>query len=143
MDFAGLGMEIATSARELTRNDATKREWWWVWGCGRVRCPSPTTHRNYCGKWNAGDSVPYNPTSGSASHLLPREKAYLSSSTVSGPPSPKGKVKNAAQRPVHHSDKPVLNGSFFAIWHKKFPKCVSIPGILLFILQKDCHFKTA
>ena len=27
--------------------------------------------------------------------------------------------------------------------HKKFPKCVSIPEILLFILKKSSYFKTA
>jgi len=44
---------------------------------------------------------------------------------------------------VRHGDKPVLNGSFSPILHKKFPKCVSIPGILLFALKKSFHFKTA
>jgi len=44
---------------------------------------------------------------------------------------------------VRHSDESVLNGYFSAILHKKFPKCVSIPGILLFVLQKSYHFKTA
>jgi len=29
-----------------------------------------------------------------------------------------------------------LNRSFSPILHKKFPKCVSIPGILLFVLKK-------
>ena len=47
------------------------------------------------------------------------------------------------QRAVRHSDKSVLNEPFSPILHKKFPKCVSIPGILLFVLQKSFHFKTA
>ena len=51
-------------------------------------------------------------------------------------------AKKPRQRAVHHSDESVLNGSFSPILHKKFPKCVSIPGILLFVLKKSYHFKT-
>jgi len=47
------------------------------------------------------------------------------------------------RRAVRHSDKMVLNGPFSAELHKKFPKCVSIPGILLFVNRKSYHFKTA
>jgi len=36
-----------------------------------------------------------------------------------------------------------LNKPFSPILHKKFPKCVSIPGILLFVLKKSSYFKTA
>ena len=37
----------------------------------------------------------------------------------------------------------VLKCPFSALLHKKSPKCVSIPGILLFVNQKSYHFKTA
>ena len=47
------------------------------------------------------------------------------------------------QRAVRHRDNSVLNDPFSPILHKKFPKCVSIPGILLFVLKKSYHFKTA
>ena len=46
-------------------------------------------------------------------------------------------------RAARHGDKPVLNKPFSPILHKKFPKCVSIPGILLFVLKKSSYFKTA
>jgi len=36
---------------------------------------------------------------------------------------------------VRHSDEPGLNRLFSPILHKKFPKCVSIPGIFYFSLQ--------
>jgi hypothetical protein len=36
-----------------------------------------------------------------------------------------------------------LNGPFSPKLHKKSPKCVSIPGILLFVYTKNYHFKTA
>jgi len=39
-------------------------------------------------------------------------------------------------RAVRRSDEAVLNCPFPAILHKKFPKCVSIPGILL---SKEYH----
>ena len=51
--------------------------------------------------------------------------------------------KEPLLRAVRHSEKPVLNDPFSSILHKKFPKCVSIPGILLFVLKKSYHFKTA
>ncbi|MBR3978729.1 MAG: hypothetical protein IKJ94_03800 [Oscillospiraceae bacterium] len=36
-----------------------------------------------------------------------------------------------------------MNGPFSPKLHKKFPKCVSIPGILLFVYAENYHFKTA
>ena len=52
-------------------------------------------------------------------------------------------IKNLSPRAARHSEESVLNGPFPSILHKKFPKCVSIPGILLFVLKKSFHFKTA
>ena len=37
----------------------------------------------------------------------------------------------------------VLNGPFPPKLHKKIPKCVSIPGIFLFVYMKDYRYKTA
>ena len=37
----------------------------------------------------------------------------------------------------------ILNGPFPPKLHKKFPKCVSIPGTFMFVYPKNYHFKTA
>jgi len=57
--------------------------------------------------------------------------------------TPEGAAQGHSPRAVRRSDESVLICPFPAILHKKFPKCVSIPGILLFVLPKSCYFKTA
>jgi hypothetical protein len=53
------------------------------------------------------------------------------------------KAESTCPRATLRSAASVLNGPFSPKLHKKFPKCVSIPGILLFVYTKNYHFKTA